>query len=68
MKIMLKKKDHVRFFIISKKINENNLGDDAIADLKVQFYAYMAIYHNHMANFKDCCRCYRIIWQTLSKT
>lgn len=25
MKIMLKKEDYVRFFIISKKINENNI-------------------------------------------
>ena len=51
MKIMLKKQDYVRFFIISKKINENNIADDAIADLKVNFYAYMAIYHNQQANF-----------------
>lgn len=47
MKIMLKKQDYVRFFIISKKINENNINDDEIADLKITFYAYMAIYFNH---------------------
>lgn len=28
MKIMIKKEDYVRLYIISKKINENNLGDD----------------------------------------
>lgn len=47
MKIMLKKKDFVRFFIISKKINENNINDDEIADLKIAYFAYMAIYFNN---------------------
>lgn len=28
MKIMIKKEDYVRLYIISKKINEKNLGDD----------------------------------------
>ena len=44
---MLKKEDFVRFYIISKKINENNINDPEIADIKAQFYAYMASYHNH---------------------
>lgn len=51
MKIMLKKKDYVRFFIISKKINEKNINEDDIADLKVNYYSYIAIYYNHMNNF-----------------
>ena len=46
MKIMLKKKDSVRFYIISKKINENNINDPQIADLKANFYSYMASYFN----------------------
>jgi 26S proteasome regulatory subunit N5 len=68
MKIMLKKKDFVRFFIISKKINENNINDDEIADLKVAFYSYMSIYFNNENRFADCCRSYRIIWETLKST
>ena len=44
---MIKKEDYVRLFIISKKINEQNLGDDEIADIKISYYSYMAIYHNH---------------------
>lgn len=68
MKIMLKKEDYVRFFIISKKINENNINDDEIADLKVTYYSYMAIYFNHENRFADACRCYRIIWETLKST
>jgi 26S proteasome regulatory subunit N5 len=44
---MLKKKDYVRFFIISKKINENNINDEDIADLKISYYSFMTIYYNH---------------------
>jgi 26S proteasome regulatory subunit N5 len=68
MKIMLKKQDYVRFFIISKKINENNINDDEIADLKVAYFAYMASYFNHENRFADCTRAYRIIWETLRTT
>lgn len=28
----------------------------------------MAIYHNHMGNYLDASRCYRIIWETLKTT
>jgi 26S proteasome regulatory subunit N5 len=68
MKIMLKKEDYVRFYIISKKINEQNLGDDDIADIKILFYGYMAIYHNHINNCLEAARCYRLIWATLKST
>jgi len=68
MKIMIKKEDYVRLYIISKKINENNLNDDEIADIKIAFYSYLAIYHNHMNNYLDIARCYRIIWETLKVT
>lgn len=66
MKIMLKKKDYVRFFIISKKINENNINDPEIADIKVNFYSYMATYYNHINDYPQVCRCYRILHATLS--
>ena len=68
MKIMIKKEDYVRLYIISKKINEQNINDDEIADLKITFYAYMAIYYNHMKNYIEASRCYRIIWETLKST
>lgn len=68
MKIMIKKDDYVRLFIISKKINENNLGDDEIADIKITYYSYLAIYYNHINNYLECARCYRIIWETLKST
>lgn len=47
MKIMIKKKDYVRLFIISKKINVKNLEIKEILDLKLTFYAYMVDYWNH---------------------
>lgn len=68
MKIMLKKDDLVRFFIISKKINEQNINDDEIADIKIAYYSYMATYHNHQDNFLEAGRAYRIIWETLKST
>jgi len=68
MKIMIKKKDYVRLFIISKKINENNINDDEIADIKINYYSYLAIYYNHLNNYAECTRCYRIIYETLKVT
>ncbi len=50
MKIMLKKEDYVRFFIISKKITEKNL-DESLYDLKLQYFAYMAMYFTHEQQF-----------------
>lgn len=68
MKIVIKRKDYIRLFVISKKINENNLNDDAIADLKVAYYAYLAIYYNHFNKHYDASQCYKTIWETLSTT
>lgn len=68
IKIMIKKKDYVRLFIISKKINENNINDDEIADIKITYYCYLSIYYNHMNDYKQCTKCYRIIYETLKVT
>lgn len=65
---MIKKEDYVRLYIISKKINENNLKDDEIADIKINYYSYLAIYHNHHSNYLEASRCYKIIWETLLST
>lgn len=47
MKIMIKKKDYVRLYIISKKINQSNLDNKEILDLKITYYAYLIEYYNH---------------------
>ena len=65
---MLKKKDYVRLYIISKKINEQNINDDEIADIKITYFSYLAIYYNHIADFKETTRCYRTIFNTLKVT
>ena len=65
---MIKKEDYVRLYIISKKINEKNLNDDEIADIKINYYSYLAIYHNYHSNYLDASRCYKIIWETLTST
>lgn len=65
---MIKKKDFVRLFIISKKINENNINDDSIADIKISYYSYLAIYYNHINNYQETTRCYRTIYETLKTT
>jgi hypothetical protein len=65
MKILLKKQDHVRFFIVSKKINENNLNDPEIADLKLTYFAYMAIHYNHQNDLSRTYHAYRTIYHTL---
>ncbi len=43
----LKIENYVKLYIISKKINEKNLDDKGIEDLKVQYYAYMIKYYIH---------------------
>jgi 26S proteasome regulatory subunit N5 len=68
MKIMIKREDYIRLFIISKKINEAHLNDDELIDLKVRYYAYMAIYYNHESRYNETSKCYKTIWETLSGT
>jgi hypothetical protein len=58
----------VRLYIISKKINEQNLNDDEISDIKITYYSYMVLYYNQINNFIEASRCYSIIWNTLKST
>ena len=51
MKIMIKKLDYVRLFIISKKIEPKNIEDDNIADLKIIYYSFLVIYYRHENNY-----------------
>ncbi len=67
MKIMLKKKDFVRTLIISRKINQKNLGDKGIEDLKILFYSYLVHYHTHENNYFENAMCYKKIYDTLKQ-
>lgn len=67
MKIMIKKNDYVRLYIISKKIEPKNIEDDFIADLKIIYYSYLVIYYRHENNYKETALAYSKILETLEK-
>lgn len=53
MRIMIKKLDYTRLIIISKKIEEKNLQDDKILDLKVLYYSYLIFYYKHELDYAN---------------
>eukprot|EP01016_Furgasonia_blochmanni_P046461 TRINITY_DN669_c0_g2_i12.p1 TRINITY_DN669_c0_g2~~TRINITY_DN669_c0_g2_i12.p1 ORF type:complete len:479 (+),score=184.05 TRINITY_DN669_c0_g2_i12:74-1510(+) len=65
MKIMIKKNDYVRLFIISKKINRKNLEEKGIEDLKILYYSYLILYYTHENKYLDNAVCYKAILDTL---
>jgi 26S proteasome regulatory subunit N5 len=67
MKIMIKKQDFIRLFIISQKINPKTLDDDNICDLKAQYYAYLITYFNNQNLYLKCVESYKQIFDTLVK-
>jgi len=67
MKIMIKKSDFVRLYIISKKIEPKNIEDEHIADLKIIYYSYLVIYYRHENNYPETAAAYQNILQTLHK-
>ncbi len=58
MKIMILKKDYVRLFVISKKLEPKNLDKEDIYDLKVTYYFYLVEYYNHENKPFDIAHCY----------
>jgi len=68
MRIMIKKQDYVRLFIISKKINKKNIEDKTLEDLKVIYYSYLAIYYTHEKLFFENAECFKAIYDTLKKS
>lgn len=67
MRIMVKKQDFVRLYIISKKINRKSIDEDGLEDLKILFYSYLIIYFIHEKKFLDTAECYKNIFTTLNK-
>lgn len=65
MKIMLKKKDFVRTIIVSRKINRKNIEEAGIEDLKITFYAYLALYYTHENKYFENALAYKAIYDTL---
>jgi len=67
MKIMIKKRDFVRLFIISKKINSKSIEDKGIEDLKILYYSYLIYYFTHEKKFFENANSYKTIYDTLKK-
>ena len=67
MKIMIKKRDYVRLFIISKKINKKSIEDKGIEDLKILYYSYLIFYYTHENKYFENAECYKAIYDTLRK-
>eukprot|EP01015_Nassula_variabilis_P009175 TRINITY_DN1726_c0_g1_i1.p1 TRINITY_DN1726_c0_g1~~TRINITY_DN1726_c0_g1_i1.p1 ORF type:complete len:431 (-),score=65.69 TRINITY_DN1726_c0_g1_i1:170-1462(-) len=65
MKIMIKKNDLIRLFIISKKINRKNLNDPKLDDLKIIYYSYLFHFYVNEDKYLDCAECYKEIYDTL---
>jgi len=67
MKIMIKKKDYVILYIISKKINKKSIEEKGIEDLKIIYYSYLVIYYTHEKKFFENAECYKAIYDALKK-
>ena len=52
--------------MVSKKINKKNIEHEGLEDLKIKYYSYLIFYHNHMNNYHEVSKCYRIIYDTLN--
>jgi len=68
MRIMIKKGDFVRLYIISKKINRKAIDETGLEDLKVLFYSYLIKYYIHELKFLDSAECYKQIFETLNRS
>jgi len=63
--IMLSKKDYVRTYIISKKIDPPHLNDKGLEEQKVKYYNLMIAYYLHEKLHMDVAQAYKKIYDTL---
>lgn len=63
--IMLLKKDYVRTYIISKKIDPPHLNDKGLEEQKVKYYNLMIEYYLHEKLHMDVARAYKMIYDTV---
>lgn len=65
---MIKKKDFVRLYIISKKINQKSIISEAgFEDLRVIYNCYLVVYYMQEALFRMASECHQVIFDCLSK-
>lgn len=67
MKLMLLKKDLIRFLIVSKKINTKNLDEKGLEDIKVQYYAFMVDYYNQEGMYMEAAYACKSIYDVIRK-
>lgn len=67
MKLMLLKKDLIRFLIVSKKINVKNLEEKGLEDIKVQYYAFMVDYYNQEGMYMEAAHACKNIFDVIRK-
>lgn len=66
MRIMIKKEDFVRLFIISKKIEPKNIETAPLADLKIVYYSYLVFYYRHEGDYSEVANAYAKIIETIT--
>ena len=65
--IMLLKKDFVRTYIISKKIDPPHLNEKGLEEQKIQYYKLMIQYYLHEKILIDIARAFKTIYDTLKE-
>lgn len=63
--IMLLKKDYVRTYIISKKIDPPHLNDKGLEEQKIKYYQLMIQYYLHEKLHMDIAKAYKMIYDTV---
>ena len=65
---MLLKKDYVRTYIISKKIDPPHLNEKGLEEQKIQYYKLMILYYLHEKLHMNIAQAYKTIYDTLRDT
>lgn len=63
--IMLLKKDYVRTYIISKKIDPPHLNDKGLEEQKIKYYQLVIQYYLHEKLHMDVAKAYKMIYDTV---
>ena len=65
--VMLLKKDYVRTYIISKKVDPPHLNEKGLEEQKIQYYKLMVLYYLHEKMHMNIARAYKTIYDTLKE-
>lgn len=66
IRLCIAKKDWIRAFIVSKKVDKDKLREEGWESLKLKFYGLMIRYFEHESAFFDCCKCHYAVFNTPS--